>query len=177
MDCLVNSQYLASDSSLPLLLTPLAFPFAANRCPFDACSIGLWPLDIWPLFEVWSIFNWSLDMVLILRLEVEVLGEQGESSRRLLIFLTFISRLQILLANPSCKSLLEILLGNLGNLILTFIFFFKDFGKLDHFIDHSNHFKILISLNDHTLVIDNPSHHFTIHILFFTLSLCLDHQP
>ena len=101
MDCRVNSQYRASDSSLPLLRLPFAF----DLWPFDDWSIGLWPLDIWPLFEVGPIFNWSLDMVVILRLAEEVLGEQGDSSRLLLIFLTTISLWQIL----------EILFENLGN--------------------------------------------------------------
>ena len=97
MDCLVNSQYLASDSSLPLLrcsslLVPLLrlplFPFpgpADDRVPpFDDCSIGLCPFDIWPLFAGWPIFNWSLDIPVILRL-VEVLGEQGDSSRLVIL--------------------------------------------------------------------------------------------
>ena len=144
MDCLVNSQYLASDSSLPLLrcssLLPL-FSFSSPLLPLFCCSSPLlpllrcsscllplfccsspllpllrlpmfpntpapdrgWPFDEgsiglnWPLVAEWPSFNCSLDMAvilssldmaLILRL-VEVLGEQGDSSKLVILQIQF----------------------------------------------------------------------------------------
>ena len=67
MDCRVNSEYLASDSSRPLTRLPFFAFGSIELCPFD-------------------IFTWSLDIVAILRL-AEVFGEQvaDVGSRRLVI--------------------------------------------------------------------------------------------
>ena len=64
MDFLVNSEYLASDSSRPLLRPPFDFflrPFFASWSSlpfwlFEACFVGLWPfpVDIWPFsIDIW----------------------------------------------------------------------------------------------------------------------------
>ena len=71
MDFLVNSEYLASDSSRPLLRPPFDFflwPFFASWSSlpfwlFEACFVGLWPIpfgiwtfviDIWPFaVDIW----------------------------------------------------------------------------------------------------------------------------
>ena len=64
MDFLVNSEYLASDSSRPLLRPPFDFflwPFFASWSSlpfwlFEACFVGLWPfpIGIWPfVVDIW----------------------------------------------------------------------------------------------------------------------------
>ena len=126
MDCLVNSQYLASDSSLPLLrcssLLPLlrcSSPLLPLLCcssllPLFCCSSpllpllrlplfptctpapdrGPWPFDEgstglnWPLVAERPSFSWSLDMAVILWL-VEVFGEQGDSSKLVILQIQF----------------------------------------------------------------------------------------
>ena len=176
MDFLVNSEYLASDSSRPLLRPPFDFfflwPFFASWSSlpfwlFEACFVGLWPfpIGIWPfVVDIWpfAVDIWPFEVDIWPFAVKPTFG--GWSLEIPVIFKLVV--LFALQGDDGCSMRLLILQIT----SISFLFFqSRNVEQMGHSVYHSNHF-----INHYYMVAHCPN--VAIHFSLF-LSTSWDFHP